>query len=218
MPDGLHDRLRQAVSELAGLLAGLERVLPHRPRAGYRPAGASGAPGKPGARLASWNTQAAWCILEVHAGARELEQNLKYQVTGKIRERGGSDANTLLALEAIISLAPAAGEWELRDALRQVERWCWQARLALGQAEPWVQIPRSPGQRAARCPWCGYCTLRMKPLSGQVRCINPACADVNGVQPVGKVEIGLAFGEPLLVWQDDSVGLATEQETEGIPQ
>jgi hypothetical protein len=210
--DSLYTRLSHAVVELVGLLGELENVLPHRPAEGYRPAGASGTPGKPGARMASWNTAVAYVILEVHAGARELEQNLRYSKTGSIYERGGSDKNTTAALYSITALAAGAGDYELRDATRTVERWCWKARLALGEAEPLVHVPRAPGKRAPRCPWCGFATLRMKPLAGIVRCVNPACADANGSRPVGKVEFGPAFGEPLLVWQDDSVGLALEDE------
>jgi len=210
--DSLYTRLSQAVVELAGLLEELENVLPHRPAEGYRPAGASGTPGKPGARMASWNTAVAYVILEVHAGARELEQNLKYQQSGVLRERGGSDKNTIAALYSITALAAGSGDYELREATRTIERWCWKARLALGEAEPWVQIPRVPGQRAARCPFCNFCTLRMKSLSGMVRCCNPACVNQDGERPVGKVEFGAAYGSPMVVWNDDSVGLALEDE------
>jgi hypothetical protein len=208
--DSLYTRLSQAVVELAGLLEELEAVLPHRPAEGYRPAGASGTPGKPGARMTSWNTAVAYVILEVHAGARELEQNLRYAKSGVLRERGGSDQNTVAALYSIAALAAGAGDRELREAGRTIERWCWKARLALGEAEPWVQIPRVPGKRAARCPFCNFCTLRMKSLSGMVRCCNPACLDQDGYRPVGKVEFGPAFGEPMLVWNSGDIGLQTE--------
>jgi hypothetical protein len=209
----LYTRLSRAVVELTSLLTELEVILPHPPAEGYRPAGASGTPGKPGARMTSWNTAVAYVILEVHAGARELEQNLNYAKSGHLRERGGSDQNTIAALYSISSLAAGSGDYELREATRTVERWCWKARLALGETEPWIQIPRVPGQRATRCPFCLFATLRMKPMSGMLRCVNPACLDAEGNRPVGKVEFGPAFGEPILVWSDDSVGLITEQET-----
>jgi len=210
----LYQRLQQAVAELTGLLDELEEVLPYKPREGYRPAGASGSPGKPGARLTSWNTAVAWVILDVHAGARELEQDLKYRLTGNIRERGGSDANTKAALDSVVSLAAGGGEWELDHAVRSVERWCWRARLALGEIEPWVHVPRMPGQRAARCPFCTYATLRMKPLSGVLRCVNPACVDTDGQRPVGRVEFGAGFGEPMLVWASGDIGVIQETGTE----
>ena len=224
MPQGKHDshesygkslyeRLRTATTELKELLQQLEQVLPHCPREGFRPPGASGSPTRGNNRLAAWNTQAAWAILEVHAGSRELEQDLRYRQTGIIRDRGGSDTNTAAALDAIVSLAAGSDDWALRMAVRKTERWCWQARLALGQTEPWTHIPRQPGQRAARCRWCTFTTLRMKPLSGLVRCINPACYDSAGNRPIAKVEFGTGFGEPLLVWQDETVGLAVEKET-----
>jgi hypothetical protein len=206
-------RLNRAVSDLVRLLEELEQVLPHRPREGFRPAGASGSPGKPGARLASWNTAAAMVILDVHAGSRELEQNLRYRLTGSLFERGGSDANTSAALKSVVSLAAGAGDWELGHAVRTIERWCWQSRLALGETEPWVHVPRLPGQRAARCLFCGFTTLRMKPLSGLLRCINPACYDTDGRHPLGRVEFGPGFGEPMLVWTSGDIGIIQEQET-----
>ena len=210
----LHSRLTVAAAELKDLLAELEKILPHRPREGFRPPGASGSPSRGGSRLAAWNTAAAYAILEVHAGVRELEQDMRYRISGSLRQRGGSDSNTLAAIDAVVSLAAGSDDWSLRNALRKLERWGWQARLALGQTEPWTHIPRQPGQRAARCPWCSFATLRMKPLSGLVRCVNPACTDGAGQRPVAKVEFGPGFGEPLLVWQDSSVGLAVEDERE----
>jgi hypothetical protein len=56
--------------------------------------------------------------------------------------------------------------------------------------------------------------LRMKALSGLLRCVNPGCTDAEGTRPVGRVEFGPAFGEPLLVWSDDTVGLISEAEAE----
>lgn len=208
--NSVYSRLQQAVTDLTSLLTELEAVLPHRPREGFRPAGASGTPGRPGARLTSWNTAVAMVILDVHAGVRELEQNLQYRVAGVLRERGGSDANTFKALQSVVSLAAGAGDWELQHAMRTIEKWCWRARLALGETAPWVAVPRAPGQRAARCPFCNFCTLRMQSLSGVVRCVNPSCIDPDGRQPVGRVEFGAGFGEPMLVWASGDIGVIQE--------
>jgi hypothetical protein len=217
MPDSEYERLRQAAADLAALLPRLEAELPHRPREGFRPPGASGTPGKPGARLASWNTQVAMIILSVHAGVRELEQNLRYRLTGSLRERGGSDGNTLAALDAVVSVAAGSGDRELHHAMRTVERWCWQARLALGETEAWVHVPRAPGQRAARCVYCGFATLRMRALSGLLRCVNPACLDQDGRRPEGRVEYGPGYGEPVVVWNSGDIGVVMDvtPETEG---
>jgi hypothetical protein len=211
MPLALHARLEQSAAELAELLSECESELPLKPRQyGARPTGriTQGA-------LASWNTQVAMLVLEVHAGIRELEANLKYAVSGHVRERGGSDANTARAIASVVALAAAAGDYELRSVLRQVEAWGWRARLALGHSEPLQQLPRQPGQSAARCPWCGKATLRMKPVIGLVKCINPACSDDTGCQPVARVAFGQYSDEPILVWADNSVGLGSGTEPDG---
>lgn len=205
MPTAVYDRLSTAAAELVGLIDQLEAAVPHREQRGYREGGAPKGGSRP---MAAWNTPVAMVILEIHAGARELETNLRYRAAGVVRSRGGSDSNTLAALDAVLSLAAGAGDGELRDAARRVEGWCWRARLALGQREPWLPLPRLPGRPVARCPFCNFHTLRHKPLQGIIRCVNPACCDAEGARPVGRVEFGAYSDEPLLVWQDDSTGLA----------
>lgn len=208
MGDSLYERLSDAVTELAGLLAELELILPHKPRQAGKPSGASGRTGKPGATMTSWHPLAASVILDVHYGARELEQNLKYATAGVLRTRGGSTQNTTAALMALPSLAAAGGDWPLKDTTRTVERWCWRARVALGELEPWAHVPRQPGQPSAKCPFCGCrSTLRMKAWSGLLRCVNPGCLDAEGQRPVGRVEFGPVHGEPIVVWGDQTMGL-----------
>lgn len=201
-----YERLAGATADLAILLGRLEAVIAHREQRGYRDEHVTGRGGtRP---LAAWNTGAAMIILDVHAGARKLETNLRYEIAGVHRVRGGSDANTGACLDAILGLCGGADDHLVRDATRRIERWCWQARLALGEREPWLQLPRMPGQQPARCPWCAHHTLRHKPVTGVVRCVNPECRDEAGRRPFGRVQIGTFSGEPGLVWQDDSAGLA----------
>jgi hypothetical protein len=206
-PASLYERLQAAAAELLELLDRCEAELPHKPRRfASRPMGKVQA----GTTLTSWNTQIAMIVLDCHAGVRQLEQEIRSEVSGSRKARGGSDANTVQSVAAITSLAAAAGDYELGLAVRKMESWGWRCRVALGQAEPLQQIPRQPGHSAARCPWCRMATLRMKPVSGVVRCINPGCKDDEGQQPSGHVQFGTYSQEPVLVWQDNSVGLAAE--------
>jgi hypothetical protein len=155
----------------------------------------------------SWNAQVAYLVFDLRTVARSLEAVLRGHVTGSHKARGGSDANTFLALDAVVDLAHAAGESPTRDALRELERWLYRARVALGQIEPMSQLPRAPGASEPRCPWCGNLTLRYQPHAGLVRCVNPECRDDDGRRPSGRVELGALSAEPILAWHDGSTGL-----------
>jgi hypothetical protein len=204
----LSDRLTSACSELGGLLAQLEAEIVHKRREGFT---AGGSPSRGGHRpLAAWNTPVAMLLFTVHAGLRELEADLNYAIAGHIRIRGGGDGVTIKLLTVIPSLTAGAGEQHQQRVARQIEAWCGQARMVLGEAERWQRLPRQPGEAEPRCPWCRKHTLRYKSFTGVVRCINPdpECKDADGNKPLGRLEIGIVSGEPQLAWNDKSTGVA----------
>lgn len=203
MPDSVIETLRLAVSDLSVLIPPLENAV-----TGQRPAWhGEGRRSQPGSRP-PWNPQPAMVLLDIHYGVRELEANLRYSVSGVLRQRGGSTGNTLTALTVIVPLAAGADYVNQQGALRKVTGWTWRARVALGEAEPLQPVPVQEGEPPARCPFCKYATLRMRPMARLVVCVNPGCADTAGNRPVARVEIGAGFGEPLLVWADETVGVA----------
>jgi hypothetical protein len=210
--ESLGTRLREACDELVLLMEKLEVILPEPVRRGYSAGGGGGGRKKADGSAPAWNTQAAGVILAIHAGSRELEEDIRYGIAHVFRTRGGSDRNTEKALEEICALCGGAEEVVVRNAIRLVERWGWQAKVALGEKEPWRHIPVIPGMKPARCPWCKFMTLRYQPLSGVVRCVSPpsACKDDMGRKPFGKLEFNLVSGEPILVWQDQSTGLGVK--------
>lgn len=154
-----------------------------------------------------WNSQAAYLVTDLQLLARRLEATLR-AYAGASLTRGGSDGNTALALQALPNLAPAAPVLVVRDVWFQLDGWCLRGRTALGEVEPLTLLPRLPGQSEPRCPWCRFQTLRYQALAGLVRCVNPECRDFTGMRPVGRIEVGRLSSQPLLVWQDGSMGLA----------
>jgi hypothetical protein len=170
------DVLETAISEQRShLSAGIRRAV-----AGSRP---------------PWDSQTANILLDIFAGIRELEQDIRYLMTGVIRERGSSDANTKAAITSVTTLVIAADRGRQQGVLRQFESWTWRAKIAVGEAEPLQPLPVEKGQTAPRCWNCDYATLRYRPATRVVLCINPEC------RSQGTIETGCLSGEPVLVWQ-----------------
>jgi hypothetical protein len=168
-PASLFTRISDDCAELAGLLTRLEAEVPEKKRQPYGGYG-SGQGGHP--PLASWNAPAAMLVMDVHAGTRELETNLKHRLTGRIRSRGGSSANTSKCLELLPSLCAGVDYHDAATALKKLESWIFRARLVLGDADPVSRLPRLPGEAEPACPFC-RCpgSLRVRHQTGAVMCL-----------------------------------------------
>lgn len=206
-PGALHVRVTDNVDALTGLLARLEEEIPEKRR---NPHGGNGS-GKGGLPpLTSWNTQAAMLVLDIHAGVRELETDLRYAITGVVRTRGGSDNNTARSLHNLIGLCAGSDYSAVQIACKKMESWIWRARLILGDAEPFSRLPRLPGQPEPACPFCRTAgSLRVRHATGMVICLRPTCKDTEGNRPQGHIEVGSYSGEPLVAWASGETGIAT---------
>lgn len=203
----MHEQLSWDVEELTrhgGLLDTLSGLLPEivsvadvGTTTGHK---VSGSP-------APWHAEAADVLMTIHAGARELENAMRYRITGNARTRGGSDANTRDALAAVVKLAPALPEPIADDAAAQVARWVRQARQVrdIDQADRWVSLPRMPGMLPPPCPYCLTYALRMSRIAGEVRCLNVDCRDDNGRRPIARMQYGRLSGDGMLVFADGSL-------------
>jgi hypothetical protein len=146
-----------------------------------------------------WNAAAAHALLDAHEGARRLEATLRYAVTGRPgRRRGGSTANTYLALDAVASLGHGVPEEDAHRAARYVDRL----------ARPIDQLPPvdllEPCQKVSgvACRYCGTQMLRLFPRSGRVTCLRyGACWDANGQHPEGLLSQSVN-GEAMIAWAD----------------
>lgn len=207
IPVALNVRVTDAIADLTALMSKLEEEIPEKRR---NPHGGFGS-GKGGhGPLASWNTPAAMLVLDIHAGVREIEVNIRHMLTGKIRDRGDSGGNTVRALSSLSDLCAGADHATVVLTCRKLESWIYRGRMILGEIEPVSRLPRLPGQGDPACPFCNKPgTLRVRHSTGVVTCLNPACKDGDGVKPLGRIEVGSFSAEPLLAWRDGTTGVAS---------
>lgn len=208
-PSGL-PRLAESVAILAGssrsigLVERLELLLPE-------PSGRSGSSigRRPPSSGEPWNPEAAGVYWRIHAGARDLENELRHaRAFGPLSPpRGGTRANTIEALRAIGLLAVGLPEETLRRAADRVERWANAARRCrdLDELDRWVPVPQVPGSLPPACPYCESFSLRMSLGRSEVRCFKPGCLDMDGHQPVARMEPGRLTGSGILVFRDETV-------------
>lgn len=196
------ENLRTEVTEALKLGGILETVIHLRATTGERQLIRSRiAHGSP-----PWEASVAYAVTELWSEARRLEAGLRSEHGMPVRPRGGSDRNTRLALEALRRLCEAADDYSVRYVTGRLTGWNGRASAALGITELPRRLPRVPGQAEARCPWCGYDTLRQMPREGVVFCVLADCRDEEGRRPRGKLEWFAPSQEFVLRWQDMIIG------------
>ena len=154
---------------------------------------------------APWHPEAGPQLMTIHAGVRELEDDLRYHVTGHTGEdRGGSDGNTAAALDSIVRLVHGVDDDMARDAWNRLTSWIRQTKQIrdIAEAERWEPIHVPRGHLPPACPYCNTYSIRLAKQSGQVACSNPKCEDNNGKRPHGRIDKNQLNGDAMLVWQD----------------
>lgn len=201
---GSIEQIALDVAELtreAGIIDQLRELLPEQPE---DPTIGTMSRTKAGSR-APWHPEAAAAFVAIHAGARELERDLRYRVTGHSgKERGGTDQNTRDALAAITSLVYAVDEPTQRETGHEIATWLRAARQIrdIDRQDRWVPLPRQKGYLPPACDYCHTYALRMNRRTGAVRCSNSGCIDDNGDRPTARMHIGRYSGQGALVWRD----------------
>lgn len=142
-----------------------------------------------------WNAAAALCRMELHALVREIEGRWRAAAGFTVVVRGGSDANTRVALRALGNLCEARGV-DARGGAGDLERWARGARMVLGDLER----PRRLGGDIV-CPFCSGKSLRMLAIRGIVFCVSPLCRTPEGERPQAQMEYVAASDSVELVWQ-----------------
>lgn len=195
-------RLKEAANHASGLHARLEPLIAIKSR---QPSG--GFHGKIDHSQPPWNAPVAHAITDLHSLARKMERELQGELGFPVRDRGGSDANTGSALDAVVRLAEGADDVLVRFCTRELEKWCRRASIALDELEIPKRLPRIKGKPEPKCPFCTSHTLRSKPGLGEIFCINPACKDEQGRKPSAQMEYSRLACDWVMVWQDGIAGV-----------
>lgn len=149
-----------------------------------------------------WNASAATLVLELHAEVRRLETHLTEQVSGGYKaRRGGSRDNTLFALRAIAKLAHGVDDQSVLSAFLVLDRWGNKADAALNPEKGLHRVPREPGAKEMRCPYCDYQTMRWNPANGVIVCIYPECTTDDGERPRWTAEFTVQNDALSFSWQ-----------------
>ncbi|WP_066373937.1 hypothetical protein [Herbidospora mongoliensis] len=193
------------VAELQDLLEEVEALLPEQMGDASRGTTThhkvSGSP-------APWHPEAGMVLMVIHQEARRLEASLRLVVAGHPgQRRGGSDANTAAALNAITHLVHGVPREAASAARRIIERWIRSARQIrdIGLEEPWVPVPVPHGAVPPSCPYCQTYGLRMRGLEQRIRCINPHCWDREDHRPEGRLVKSNLNGDSTIQWADGRV-------------
>lgn len=198
------DEVASLVEELRPLIAQLQRLLPE-PTAD--PTRGSTQHHKVTGSPAPWHPEAAAALFTVHAGARDLEADLRYRVTGHTGPaRGGSADNTLHALTAIAKLVHGLPDNVVRGAAHTIAGWITTAQQVrdIGLAERWEPLHVPRGEQPPTCPYCSTYSIRVAQRSGGVTCINPSCEDSRGNRPSGRIDRSMT-GNAAIFWDDGRV-------------
>jgi hypothetical protein len=213
------DLVREACDLLAGYLPQLARATPEPDAAAFA---APGMTARPPAAPLPGNAAALYALTGIHATARQLEGILKYAAgarrPGLLAVRGGSDANTLAALDSITSLVAIADDELYRMVISELDARVNDARsvAAIDEAQRWRYL------RGRACPYCGCWTLKVlldaagRP-AGHVEChSHPSvrCADGNGLRPAAAMGTD-ERGRAALMWADGRVETAPDLEEAG---
>ncbi len=203
----LKDSVKQAVS-LNGRLEVLIADRPRQPSGNFH--------GKVDFSQPPWYAPVANAVLDLHALSRKLEKDIRTDLGLPVRYRGGSGANTRLALESAARLCEGTDDFMVRLSLRELGRWSRRALMILTEIratdiheerEVPRRLPRQPGEAERPCPWCRNRTLRLFPFRGEVRCVTPSCHDEEGRKPCARLEYSGHVGDFILLWQDNISGL-----------
>lgn len=210
-----------AVDELARALGLAELLVVSRDTTG--PASIISGATVPSSRLPA-NVPAFYAVTDAHAEIRRIELWLREQAGLPERLRGGSTANTLAALKAIIALAETldphrrTGKGRCRcDACKLVRSLTALtnpilALAAIDKLTHWSPIRGRDGTRPPLCPYCQTYSLRVADRSTVVACFysgddGEGCKDADGNRPFARLDVSKLSASVVLVWNDGLVEL-----------
>lgn len=202
-PGSLRERLKGSAESAWRMYCAIETVIPHKEARHDEPTSRQ----KLTASTIPWHTTAANLACDLHAEVRRIEVHLIGLVTGVhgVR-RGGSDKNTQFALKAIVNLSHAVDDQSVMGVLGSLERWNRRAEAVFSPDKGLHRVPRDPGEKELRCPWCAFQTMRWQPATGIIVCVNPECRTDQGIRPRWIADYTLADNEMRFSWKPMNEG------------
>ena len=197
-PGSLRERLKDGTESAWRLYCALEVMLPYKEASRGQPIARQ----KLTASTIPWHGAAAGLIHDFYAEVRRLEVNLAANITG-IRgvRRGGSDGNTRMALRSIVNYSHSVDDQTVAGVLGFIDGWVRSAEAVFNPDLGLHRIPREPGEKELRCPWCEFQTMRWQPASGIIVCINPECRTDLDVRPRWQAAYEIVGDEMRFEWQ-----------------
>lgn len=182
-------------------LLGMLWALARSPASAARTGGGGHSAGSP----APWHPAAPTLFL-IDEGVRRLEASLRQEVSGHLgMRRGGSYANTRLALRAVVNLSYGVPPDSARKAAKIISGWIRTARQEIAEDDRPRPVPRAAGADPIACPYCDTYALRVVPRDARIWCINGECKDHDGERPQGVLDYDDGVGEGMIVWTDGRV-------------
>jgi hypothetical protein len=151
-----------------------------------------------------WNAPAAYALLIPHHEVRALEWEVRRQVSGTELCRGGSAANTVGAIRALVRMSAGLPREQATYIAAQMDRWSALAFAlpAVERLPQWLDGFMGEGRPDPDCPYCGHGTLRANDAVGIVACLKPSCpAIIDGNRPWARIDRDRA-GAVVLRWLD----------------
>lgn len=199
VPGTLHARLHDSTEQAWRLYCALELVIPHRDNSRDQ---VRIHPQRLVASTIPWHSTAAGLTMELHAEVRRLEVHLKELVSGAFSpRRGGSQDNTHYALKALTNLAEAVDDQTTVGILNTLDRWIRKADAVFEPQKGLHRVPREPGEKEMRCPYCTFQTMRWHPATGVIVCVHPECLNEAGIRPRWIAEFIIKDDELQFSWE-----------------
>lgn len=149
-----------------------------------------------------WNQAVATALFDAHAAIRQLESDMRAEVSGTLRRCSPRSGNTGRVLAAISAMEVAVSSQLHKRAVKELNRLSLHIRQlpAVDESLRWEHVRTEAGTEPPKCPYCECFSLRVAITAGLVACFNPDCADEDGERPTAKLDISRLDGSPVLVW------------------
>lgn len=149
-----------------------------------------------------WNSEVACALFDTHAMIRDIESEMRQEVSGTVARRSHRSGNTGPVLAAITAMEVAVTRPTLRRAQRELGKVALRIRQlpAVDEALRWERLRNAPDEMPPACPYCECYSLKVAIVAGLVACFNPSCADDDGERPTARLDISRLDGSPVLAW------------------